>query len=47
MSRAIAAEIAGAQAIIIPRLQHMGLMEQPALFIEPILTFLKTSENDV
>lgn len=40
MSRAIAAEIAGAQVQIVPDLQHMGLIEQPALFTAPILNFL-------
>jgi pimeloyl-ACP methyl ester carboxylesterase len=40
MTEAIAAEIAGARAVIIPQLQHMGLMEKPALFTTPILAFL-------
>jgi (E)-2-((N-methylformamido)methylene)succinate hydrolase len=40
MSHAIAAEIAGAQTIIVPGLQHMGLVERPALFTAPLLHFL-------
>ncbi len=40
MSHAIAAEIAGAQTEIIPRLQHMGLVEEPAKFTRPLLHFL-------
>lgn len=41
MSQAIAAEIAGAELIIVPRLQHLGLMEDPAAFAAPILAFLE------
>ena len=40
MSRTIAAEIPGAQVQIIPALQHLGLIEQPALFTAPIVHFL-------
>ena len=40
MSRGIAADIAGAQTIIVPRLQHLGLVEEPDLFTEPLLAFL-------
>lgn len=40
MTHAIASEIVGAQSIIVPSLQHMGLMEAPKLFTAPILTFL-------
>jgi len=40
MSHAIAAEIAGAGTVIVDRLQHLGLMEQPLLFTGPILDFL-------
>ncbi len=40
MSRDIAAEITGAKAIIVPTLQHMGLVERPDLFTAPILEFL-------
>jgi len=42
MSHAIAAEIAGAQTRIVPRLQHLGLMEEPAAFTTPIIEFLNT-----
>ena len=47
MSHAIASEIAGAETIIVPDLQHMGLVEQPDLFTVPILDFLSrhTSES--
>ncbi|MBI1386604.1 MAG: alpha/beta fold hydrolase [Rhizobiales bacterium] len=40
MSRAIAGEIAGARVIIVPQLQHLGLIEQPEHFTGPILAFL-------
>ena len=40
MSVAIASEIEGAQTVIVPGLQHLGLIEQPDLFIQPILHFL-------
>jgi pimeloyl-ACP methyl ester carboxylesterase len=44
MSHAIAADIAGAEVQVVPDLQHLGLMEQPALFSAPILEFLKKVE---
>ena len=40
MSIAIGAEIAGSQTIIVPHLQHMGLVEVPELFTQPLLGFL-------
>ena len=40
MSHAIASEIAGAETVIVPGLQHLGLIERPDLFIQPILQFL-------
>lgn len=40
MSRDIAAEIAGAQTLIVPHLQHLGLMENPDAFTDPIRAFL-------
>ena len=40
MSHAIGSEIDGAQVIIVPRLQHMGLAEAPQQFIDPIRGFL-------
>lgn len=46
MSHAIAAEIAKAETIIVPHLQHMGLAEQPALFTQSLLTFLDRVEYD-
>ena len=41
MGSNIAAEIAGAQTIIIPKLQHLGLMEQPDVYTKPIRYFLE------
>lgn len=41
MSHAIAAEIAGSTAQIVPHLQHLGLMEDPGAFTAPILEFLE------
>ncbi len=41
MSHDIAAEIDGSETIIIPELQHLGLMEQPDAFTNPILDFLE------
>lgn len=40
MSNAIASEIAGAQTIIVPGLQHLGLLERPELFTGPTRDFL-------
>lgn len=40
MSRAIAAEMPGAETVIVPGLQHLGLIEQPELFSRPVLDFL-------
>ena len=40
MSHGIASEIAGAKTVIIPSLQHMGLVEEPAFFTDPVLRFL-------
>jgi len=40
MSHAIAGEIAGASTIIVPTLQHLGLIEQPLLFTQPVREFL-------
>jgi pimeloyl-ACP methyl ester carboxylesterase len=40
MSRGIGAEIDGAEVIIVPRLQHLGLLEEPQLFLDPIIGFL-------
>jgi len=41
MSHAIASEISNAETIIVPRLQHLGLIEQPKLFTYPVVEFLK------
>ena len=35
MSQGIGAEIEGAEVIIVPDLQHLGLLEEPQLFLEP------------
>lgn len=40
MSHAIASEIPGAETIIVPGLQHMGLVERPEAFTVPVLDFL-------
>lgn len=40
MAHAIASEINGAETVIVPGLQHLGLIERPDLFIQPILRFL-------
>ena len=40
MSHAIAAETLGAETLIIPGLQHLGLIEQPGLFSQPVQDFL-------
>lgn len=40
MSHAIASEIPQSRVLIVPELQHMGLMERPELFSTPILRFL-------
>ena len=42
MSQAIAGEIDGAQVIIVPGLQHMGLVENPRFFINAIAEFLES-----
>jgi pimeloyl-ACP methyl ester carboxylesterase len=41
MAHAIAAEIAGAETVIVPVFQHLGLMEDPRAFTAPILDFLE------
>ena len=41
MSYAISKEITGSQVHIVPELQHMGLVEQPTLFLRPITEFLR------
>ena len=40
MSHAIGSEIAGSEVIILPELQHMGLVERPELVTGPIKEFL-------
>ncbi len=40
MAHAIAAEIPDAETIIVPGLQHMGLVENPGSFSNPLLKFL-------
>jgi (E)-2-((N-methylformamido)methylene)succinate hydrolase len=41
MSLAIACEIEDAETVIVPGLQHLGLIERPDLFTRPILRFLE------
>lgn len=40
MSHAIAAEIPKAKTIVVPRLQHLGLMEDTTVFSKPVIQFL-------
>lgn len=40
MSFDIAAEISGAEVMIVPKLQHLGLLEDVAAYTDPILEFL-------
>ncbi|MGB1309819.1 MAG: alpha/beta fold hydrolase [Leucothrix sp.] len=42
MSQSIGDEIAGSEIMIIPKLQHMGLVERPELFTKPLLHFLQS-----
>jgi pimeloyl-ACP methyl ester carboxylesterase len=41
MSRAIGSEIEGSEVIIVPALQHLGLIEQPGAFSGPIIDYLR------
>ncbi len=41
MSHAIGSEIGDSEVIILPELQHMGLVERPDLFAEPVIEFLR------
>lgn len=43
MSHAIASEIPGARTVIVPGLQHMGLLEHPGEFIDPLQEFLSAN----
>lgn len=43
MTKEIAREIVGAEAVVVPRLKHMGLIEEPALFTAPLLEFLRSA----
>ena len=47
MSHAIAAEIAGAECVIVPGLQHLGLIERPDLFTAEIRGFLARSASHI
>ena len=40
MAHAIAAEIPGAQTVIVSHLRHLALVEEPSQFTEPLLRFL-------
>lgn len=42
MAYAIATEIKGAQTIVVPELQHLGMLERPELFTQPIVRFLSS-----
>ena len=41
MSEAIASEIEGSTYVIVPELQHLGLLERPDLFTNELLNFYK------
>ena len=41
MSHAIASEIEGSETIIVPMLQHLGLIEDPHAFAVPVKAFLR------
>ncbi len=41
MAHAIANEIAGSEVRIVPKLRHLGLLEDPQAFVEPIMGFLR------
>jgi pimeloyl-ACP methyl ester carboxylesterase len=43
MSREIASEIKASELLVVPELQHLGLMEDPHAFTTPILKFLERS----
>ncbi len=47
MSHAIASEIENAETVIVPGLQHLGLIERPELFIQPILGFLASQLSKI
>lgn len=47
MAMAIAAEIAGAQTVILPGLRHMALMENPVATNQPLVAFLAKVAADV
>ena len=42
MSQAIAQEIRGSELNILPKLQHLGLLEDPKAFADPLLAFLRS-----
>lgn len=43
MSQAIASEIQGAEVIIVPELQHMGLSENPSFFVTALAEFIDSA----
>ena len=45
MSRSIGTEIDGAEVQIVERLQHLGLIEDPAAFTVPILAFCERTKT--
>jgi pimeloyl-ACP methyl ester carboxylesterase len=47
MSHAIAGEISGAETVIVPDLQHLGLIERPELFTAEILGFLARNARNL
>ena len=45
MAHAIGADIMGTETVIVPGLQHLGMMERPELFLDPLLAFLRKYFN--
>jgi pimeloyl-ACP methyl ester carboxylesterase len=45
MAHAIADEIDGTETIIVPRLKHLGLMQDPDAFLVPVLEFLDRQKD--
>ena len=41
MTQSIAAEIPRSETVIVPGMQHLGLMQDPAAFVDPVLAFLE------
>lgn len=46
MAAAMAKEIGGAKIVVIPRLQHLGLLEEPDIFSGPICSFINSTIDE-